>query len=328
MIMRTAGRGRFGEPSTLLTVVCFLLFAFVAVASGQDRDDGVIRVDTDLIAFEVSVSDQSGRPTRGLRAEDFKVVEDGVERPIDFFEPVRRQNEKRPLSIVFALDVSGSMTSAELAQLQIALTRFTERLADYNSNFAVMTFGMNVKTLQGFTNKRDKIEKALGKLAGDQEGLSTHAYDAVDDAIRMLVKKSPPRVRDQIPRRVVIVVSDGFPVGDTVTAKTVIERANESETSVYAVILPSFSRLQGNKKPLLTILEASGLMESTGGRSFYANEKSFEPLFKSLEEELTSTYVIALYPKDGTQKGKFNQVRISSRSNLRVRQNRSGYLQP
>jgi VWFA-related protein len=309
------------RPAVLIFFLIVLSFAVFA----QDSD-GVIRVDTELVAFEVSVSDQDGKPVRGLNAKDFKVYENGVEREIDFFEPIRRQNENRPLSIVFALDVSGSMTTEELLQLRTALQQFVKRLADYNSYFAVMTFGMEVKTLQSFTNKPQKLEKTFEKILRDEEGLSTHAYDAVDEAIRMLRKKSPQTIRNQLPRRAVILITDGFPVGDTVSPKTVIERANDAETSVYSILLPSFSRLQGTKKPLLTLLEASGLVEKTGGKTFYVHENNFEPLFKSLEEEITSSYVLAFYPKpDARKDGKFNEVRIETPNNLKIRQNRNGY---
>jgi hypothetical protein len=83
-------------------------------------------------------------------------------------------------------------------------------------------------------------------------------------------------------------------------------------------LLPSFSRLQRDKKPLLTPLEASGLLEKTGGRAFYATQKSFEPLFKSLAEEITSSYVLAFYPKpDARRDGRFRRVRIETPKNFK-----------
>lgn len=313
-------------------VVAILRFAAVLLAAvffpftgpAQTGED-VIRVETQLAAFEVTVTDKEGRPVRNLKAGDFKVFEDGVERSVDFFQPITKQDENRPMSIVFAVDVSGSMTAQELERLQTALRSFIKRLADYNSYFAVMTFGMEVKTLQSFTNRPDKLEKTLDRLLHDADGLSTHAYDAVDDAIRMLRKKSPPSIKGQLPKRTVILITDGFPVGDTVAPKTVIERANEAETTVYSVILPSYSRLQGNNKPLLTPLEASGLIDKTGGRSFYANERSYEPLFKALAEEITASYALAFYPDEKKRTdGKFHEVRIEAAKSI-VKQNRTGY---
>jgi VWFA-related protein len=306
-------------------ILALAVFCFAPISFAQQTDD-VIRVDTELAAFEVTVTDKDGKPVRGLKAEDFKVFENGKERKIDFFEPLKRQNDTRPLSIVFALDVSGSMTADELERLRAALQTFLQNLADYQSYFAIMTFGMEVKTLQSFTNRPEKLEKTFSKLMKDQEGLSTHAYDAVDDAIRLLQKKSPSSIKNQLPKRAVVLITDGFPVGDIVSPKTVIERANNAETSVYSVILPSFSRLQGNKKPLMTPLEASGLTEKTGGKIFYATRNNFEPLFKALAEEITASYVLAFYPSDQNQTdGKFHEVKIETSAGYTIKQNRAGY---
>lgn len=305
--------------------VCGLILLFALGIFAQNSDD-VIRVDTELVSFEVTVTDKSGNPVRGLEADDFRIFEEGVERKIDFFQPIRRQNDNRPLSVVFALDVSGSMTAQELMRLRDAMQKFVQRLADYNSHFAVMTFGMEVKTVQSFTNRRDKLEKTFEKILRDQDGLSTHAYDAVDDAIRMIRKKSPSSIKNQLPKRTVILITDGFPVGDTVAPKTVIERANEAETSVYAVLLPSFSRLQPDKKPLMTPLEASGLIEKTGGKTFYASMQNFDPLFKALAEEITASYALAFYPDETkAPERKFREIRIESRKGYSIKQNRAGY---
>jgi VWFA-related protein len=313
-------------PRSRRYLIFWLILLNLAAFEAGAQDD-VIKVDTDLVGFEVTVADQNGRPIKGLQAKDFTVLENGVERKIDFFEPLRKTSEEsRPLSIVFALDVSGSITVEELTNLRYAMQSFINRLADYNSYFAIMSFGMEVKTVQGFTNRPDKLEKTFSKLLKDQVGLSTHAYDAVDDAIRLLQKKAPQSRKNKIMKRAVILITDGFPVGDVVTPGTVIERANNAETTIYTVILPSYSRLQGNKKPLPTPLEVSGLVERTGGRSFYANERDFEPLFKSLAEDITSSYSLAFYPsEEARQSGKFHEIKIEVPKGFQVKQNRNGY---
>ena len=301
------------------------MMILAVVASAQDRDD-VIKIDTELVSFEVTVVDKNGKPVRNLKEDEFRVFEDGTERSIDFFQPLTRNEKDRPLSVVFALDVSGSMTEAEIERLRGAMQSFIARLADYDSYFAVISFAMEVRTLQSFTNRKEKLEKSFDKLARDQDGLSTHAYDAIDEAVRLLARKAPKVVRDKIPKRAVIVVSDGFPVGDVVSPRTLIERANDAETSVYSVILPSYSRLQIDKRPVMTPLEASGLIERTGGKSFYATEKSFQALFEALAEEITASYAIAFYPdKAGSSPAKERHVTIRSKSGYVVRQNRSGY---
>lgn len=305
------------------------LFLTLCLSVAAQRDDEVIKVNTELVTFEVTVTDKAGRPVRDLNESDFRIMDDGIERKPDFFESIRREVAGRPLSIVFALDVSGSMTTAELERLKGALGSFAQRLSDYNSFFAVTTFAMDVTTLQSFTNRREKLESSISKLKRDRDGLSTHAYDAVDHAIRLLRNKGPKYSMNRLTKKTVVVITDGFPVGDIVAPETVIERANQNETSVYALILPSFSRLQQTKRPLLTPLEASGLIDRTGGKSFYANESDLEPLFKELEDEIKASYAIAFYPEKGKGQVKaFRNVRIVSKSGLVVKQNRTGYTPP
>jgi hypothetical protein len=140
----------------------------------------------------------------------------------------------------------------------------------------------------------------------------------------MIARKSPKAIKDRIPRRAVILITDGFPVGDIVSSSTVIERANDSETSVFSVLLPSFSRLQRDGRRILTPLEASGLSERTGGVSITAVEANFDKIFEALAEELTASYAIAFYPDEGEAPGE-RRVRIESTSGLLVRQNRNTY---
>lgn len=310
--------------------LCFLAAVLIFAMSGfGQKENDVIKVETELVTFEVSVADGAGRPVRNLSPGDFQVFDEGVERKLDFFEVVRKTDEGRPMSIVLALDVSGSMTAPEMERLKTALSSFATRLADYNSYFAVTTFAMDVSTVISFTNRREKLESSITKMKRDQDGLSTHAYDAVDHAIRLLKNKGPKYSMNRLTKRAVVLITDGFPVGDIVAPETVIERANDADTAVYALILPSYSRFQQSKRPLLTPLEATGLIERTGGKSFYATNNDFEPLFKALEDEITATYAIAFYPDrspNGTNT--FRNVRIVSRKGLVVKQNRAGYNPP
>ena len=206
---------------------------------------------------------------------------------------------------------------------------FSRRLsADRSSLFAVMTFGMDVKTLQGLTSDQQKLDRAFARLPREPNGLSTHTYDAVDDAVRLLVRQAPRTRERRLMKRAVVVVTDGFPVGDTVSARTVIERANAADVSVYTVTLPSFSRMlvSTERQPLPTPLDVSGLAEKTGGTSVYATERDFGPLFRALAEEVTSAYVLAFYPAEEKRRdGQFHNIRVEGPKGLTLRQSRPGF---
>ena len=296
-------------------------------------EDEVLKIDTDLILVDVTVTDAAGRPVRGLRPEDFKLYEDGEERQLAFFNVERRGGEERPIAVVFAVDVSGSMSAEEMQRLQGALRAFSQSVSERPAVFALMSFGMSARVIQTFTNDPRKLERAIVKLGREANGLSTHTYDAVDDAIRLLVRGVPRTRERRLMKRAVVVVTDGFPVGDTVAPATVIERANAAEVSVYTVTLPSYSRLLASaskeRAPLPTPLDVSGLAEKTGGTNVYATGDDYRPLFEELAREVTSTYVLAFYPPEEKRRdGRFHDVRVEGPRGLNVRQNRAGYQSP
>lgn len=295
----------------------------------EQESDDVVRIDTDLVSVDLTALDAEGRPVRNLRQEDFKIFSDGVELPISFFQLEKRPGEPRPLAIVFTLDVSGSMTADEMNRLRKALQSFSSQLSNHPVSYAVMTFGMRVKTIQKFTSDPRKLDDSLDRIARDApNGLSTHTYDAVDDAIRMLVRSAPRTKERRLMKRTVLVVTDGFPVGDTVSPQTVIERANAADVSVFVVTLPSYSRVMASstQTPLPTPLDVSGLAELTGGRNVYAEEKDYAPLFRALAEEVSSAYVLAFYPPEEKRRdGKVHTIRVEGPRGLLLRQSRTEY---
>src|SRR5437660_7552154 len=144
-----------------------------ALPTEPDAQD-IIKVDTDLVPLDLVVTDAKGRLVRNLKKEDFKLYEDGIERPIASFNIEKIEGAPRPLAIVFAIDLSGSMTPEEVARVSDAMREFSKRLAEHPAVFAVMTFGMRVKTLQTFTNDREKLDRAFDRLGREPNGMSTH----------------------------------------------------------------------------------------------------------------------------------------------------------
>lgn len=238
----------------LAILLCALVLLFTSAQSQQPQNkrrerralpadervpDDTLRIDTDLVPVEVTVTETQGKLVRRVNAKDVKLYEDGVERPIAFFNIEQQGGEERPAAVVFAVDTSGSMTPEEMERVSNVMRAFSNWLAERPSSCAVMTFGMKVKVLHSFSNEPRKLDGAFKRLLNEPNGLSTHAYDAVDDAIRLLVRHASRYRNGQLVKRVVVVITDGFPCGDTVESATVIERANAADVSVYTVTLPS-----------------------------------------------------------------------------------------
>ncbi|HYX30015.1 MAG TPA: hypothetical protein VE863_15850, partial [Pyrinomonadaceae bacterium] len=56
----------------------------------------IIKVDTDLVPLDVIATDAKGRLVRNLKKDDFKLYEDGVERPIASFNIEKIEGAPRP----------------------------------------------------------------------------------------------------------------------------------------------------------------------------------------------------------------------------------------
>jgi len=78
--------------------------------------------------------------------------------------------------------------------------------------------------------------------------------------------------------------------------------------------------------PLPTPLDVSGLADLTGGRSVYAEQDNYEPLFRALAAEVTSAYVLAFYPPEQKRRdGQFHNIKVEGPNGLTLRQSRPGF---
>src|ERR1043166_7060493 len=66
-----------------------------ALPTEPDPQD-IIKVDTDLVPLDVVATDAKGRLVRNLKKEDFKLYEDGIERPIASFNIEQIEGAPRP----------------------------------------------------------------------------------------------------------------------------------------------------------------------------------------------------------------------------------------
>lgn len=301
--------------------ICLLL----SIAGADQKEQDRLRLTTDLVVVDATVTDKNGNYIRSLPADEFAVFEDGVPQKIEFFEANERLTLTRPLAVVFALDLSGSIQPQEILKQQVAADAFV-KLMRPGSVFAVLTFNYEVKVLQEFTNDGAKISQAFRKAT--EAGGSTRLFASVDRAVAML-KRGPRFYQGRRIRRVVIVISDGIPT-EPVDQLDLIQRANDAEVTVYSITLPSYAYGQLSKERILTLLDVSGLVPMTGGKDFSADSGDFTSAFRAIAEELQSSYVLAYYqPEKSRRDGRSHQIRVEvKRPGSIVRASRQSYKSP
>ena len=76
-------------------------------------DDQPIRITTQLIQLDAVVVDKKGQVVKGLKREDFEIVEGGKRQPVEFFEYVEAGKGKGRISISTQAGVPGAPPSAQ-----------------------------------------------------------------------------------------------------------------------------------------------------------------------------------------------------------------------
>ncbi|MEK6299199.1 MAG: VWA domain-containing protein [Acidobacteriota bacterium] len=313
-------------PSRARAVSAIIALLILLAPAPAQQGDKPIKLQTDLVAVDVTVTDKDGNFLRKLAAEDFALFEDNEPRQIDVFQASEEAALTRPLAVVFAIDISGSIKPEEIAKQREAMETFT-KLARPESVFSVIAFNNEIRVLQDFTSDVIKLSQAFRRI-GPAEG-STRIFASIDRAVSML--KRAPRYRSgRRLRRVVIVITDGFDNVDTTDQQDLIRRANDAEVTVYSITLPSYMPGLGDNKRSMTLLDVSRIVPETGGADFSADTKDFSPVFKAIAEEIRSSYTIAFYPPEKNRlDGRVHQIRVEcKKSGAIVRASRTSYQAP
>jgi Ca-activated chloride channel homolog len=303
--------------------VVIILITFLTLPALARQDDKPIRLQTDLVAIDVTVTDKDGNPIRDLKADDFILYEDGEPQKLQFFEASEVTALTRPLAVVFALDISGSIKPEEIDRQRVATENFIT-LVQADSVFAVMAFNNEIRVLQDFTNDSKKITQAFRKI---KEGSgSTRLFASLDRAVLML--KKVPRFRgSRRLRRVVVVVTDGYDNIDSTEQGELIKRANDAEVTIYSITLPSYGTASAGGQRIMTLLDVSRIVPMTGGADFSADASDFTPVFKALAEEIRAGYTLSYYPPETNRRdGRIHQIKVEvKRSGAIVRASRTNY---
>ncbi|HEX8175906.1 MAG TPA: VWA domain-containing protein [Pyrinomonadaceae bacterium] len=169
-------------------------------------EDDVVRVDTQLVSVPAVVTDGTGRPLAGLRAENFRLFENGQQQAISNFATT-----EAPFEVALLLDTSGS-TRADVQLIRRAASLFIDSLRP-GDRVAIISFNVvreereslaTVEVNTPLTNDRARLRMALESVGASN---GTPYYDALE-RISNDIFNEPPR-EEVRGRRAVVALTDG-----------------------------------------------------------------------------------------------------------------------
>jgi VWFA-related protein len=243
-----------------------------------------------------------------LSVDDLAVTENGVTQKVDAF-----YEATAPVSIVLALDASGSMRKSAAAVVEAAQD-FVAALRSEDS-LALEMFSDQSVLVHDFTTARETTTKMIGTYTASG---GTALYDALWDSLTRM-----QRIEG---RRAVVVMSDGRDENNPGTApgslRTVDEVLNlirQANATIFTIGLgPQVDR------PFL-----ERLAELSGGESYFpVVVENLRDEFRSVVGNLRRRYVVSYTSTDGARDGAWRDVQIRSRSSDVVVTSRGGYFAP
>jgi Ca-activated chloride channel homolog len=294
--------------SFLLVILCLCAFTVVA----QDDDD-VIRVDTDLVVLNVTVTDKAGQYVKALKKSDFKIFENGVEVQPNMIASFSLQES--PYAAVILLDSSGSM-EARVSLARSAAIRFLDGLRPEDVA-AVYRFDSKVERVQEFSGGRDLAPIAYAIRA---KGMTT-LNDAIVEASKTLAERPEHR-------KAIVILSDGVDTYSKASSDKAVESALAIGASIFAVDMSSLDVSGSARHQTAASLKA--FAEKTGGRFVSTpGGPALRDAFTGIAEELGQQYTISYRPLNQKRDGKWRtlEVRLEQREDVTVR-TRKGYHAP
>ena len=250
-----------------------------------EKHDGLVpslRTDVNRVLTPVMVTDLNGRKAEGLKKQDFRIFQDGIEQRIsEFF------SEQSPVSIGIVLDASNSMTNKiDMARKMLGSLL---RLSLPGDEFFLITVHDQPELLQGFTSNMEAIDHEMATAP-------VHGWTALFDAMYMGVNHSK---RAKNTERALIVLTDGGDNNSRYTEGELRREVREADVRIYSISVVGNSSV------------TEKLAEESGGRVFHAKHiEDLPDLASDVSDAIHGQYVLSYAPEIATRDGKYHSVKV------------------
>ncbi len=269
----------------------------------------------------VTVTDRGGTHITDLTKDDFRLYEDGQQRPIDFF----RKDLNAPVSIGIIVDTSGSM-EPKIPQAQAAIAEFIRNLNPRDDVF-LFAFSDHPFLLQPFTTNHAAVMSRLALLHAYGR---TALYDVILDGLIMVS-------RGRYDKKALLVVTDGMDTASSSDLAQVVTQARRQGVLVYSIgigdpnvaggpgfLLGPLALGLGDDVDRVDARTLQMLSTETGAKTYIIGEVGDGELLRqateSISNELREQYTLGFTSPDPTRGGyRSLKVEVPTHPDLSVR---------
>jgi VWFA-related protein len=290
-----------------------------------------LKVSTEVVSVYTVVMDKKKHLIPDLTKEDFTIEEDGRPQEIRYFS----RETDTPITMGIMVDTSPSQGKV-LGIEQEEAKAFLQQVMRAKDLAFVLHFDVDVELLQDFTADQRLLAHAIDEtvINGGAHGVlpapvptadsggATHLYDAVYLASNELLK-------NEVGRKVLILLTDGEDQGSKVKIQTALEAAQKSDVINYSVDIVDRAFYWGHAMGFSGDSVLRKLSDETGGSVIEVNRaKDTSAAFQQIARELRTQYLLGYTPTNTKHDGSFRKIRVQVRNGDYRVQARRGYYAP
>ena len=272
-----------------------------------------LRVEVPEVTVDVGVLlEKTHQFVPGLKPENFRVYEDGVQQKVEGFRRV-----EAPITALLLCEYAAKGFVFRVDMLNAAWA-FTQQLRpqDY---VAMMTFDLNTHIVTDFTQDHRQILQGINELGNEvympAAFSETNAFDALAESLDRL-----SRVEGQ---KYIIMIATGIDSMSKLTLDKILARVKASrDITIFTISTDGFfeAMTQGSGGMMggmrdMTYLQADNQMKTfsdlTGGMHFAPRFSGELPDdVKAINENIRSKYELIYHPSNAKQDGTYRKVRV------------------
>jgi VWFA-related protein len=271
----------------------------------EPLEDFSLRVDVPLVNVDVLVTTKDGQFIPGLKAENFRIFEDGVQQKVSSFS----QSAEKPITAVLTLEFAATnyyfLNDALNAGYAFASSLKKEDWV------AVSYYDMKPHILVDFTQEKRAVYGALNTLRMPT-WRETNLFDALYDMMDRL-----DRVEG---RKYVILISSGRDTFSKLNYDDVLKKLKETQdVTIFAISTGQWVRIMADPymsgTARLDYLQADNQMNTfarmTGGRAYFPRfEGALRDVFGDIAESIRNQYTLAYRPTNSKQDGTYRKIKV------------------
>lgn len=257
------------------------------------------KLDVALVNVDVLVTDEDGKVLSGLKAGNFRILDNGVPQTIESFAPT-----SAPITVVILMEASGASYGYFAAKGAEWASGFLDHL-DEKDWVALVTYDLRSTVRVDFTHQRYKVRDALSAL-GPTSFNEADLYDALTETLEKLdgVKG----------RKSILLLSTGNNSLSEATMDEVQARLRRTDAVLFCVGLAEAEFLRWGGTDSSYLQQKNALLSfarQTGGIALFPRfDGELPSIFRTVVSFLRNEYTLTFRLPQERRDGGFHRLKV------------------